>query len=286
MRSPFFLLFLVVVLASCSDYQKVMKSTKVEEKFAFADSLFRVADAGNQTGASRKQRRRAEGACTKAIPMLEELVQLTRGSTLSERVYYEHAKCQFFTKDYIMASYYLSNFTRTFPASAMAEECSFLAAYCYYRNSPNYELDQSDTKAAIEDMQLFLVAYPDSPLKDSANALVRTMRGKLEVKDLNNSRQYYRLRNYQGTITAFSAFVRAWPNSEFREEALFTLLQASAMLARNSVEYRKKQRVAEAIQAYHNFADAFPESPDKREASRLLEELNAYQAQNETSLKP
>lgn len=263
-----------------------MKSTKVEEKFAFADSLYRVAVVGNSDTASRKERRRAEGACTKAIPMLEELVQLTRGSTLSERVYYEHAKCQFFTKDYILASYYLSNFTRTFPASAMAEECAFLAAFCYFKNSPNHELDQTDTKAAIEDMQLFLVSYPDSPLKDSANALVRMMRGKLEVKDLNNARQYYRLRYYQGTITAFNAFVRAWPNSEFREEALFTLLQASAMLARNSVEYRKKQRITEAIQAYHNFADAFPDSPDKREADRILEELNADQARTETSSKP
>lgn len=269
MRPLFFFLGLAVLLASCSDYQRTMKSTNIEQKFAFCDSLFHMAEKGNLPNAARKDHRRAEGACAKALPLLEELVQLTRGSNLSERVYYYHAKCQFWMQDYTLASYYLSNFTKTFPTSEFAEECDFLSAFCYFKNSPNFELDQTDTKAAIQDLQLFLVHYPRTSLRDSANTLIDRLRGKLELKDLNNSRQYYRLRNYQGTITAFNDFLRTWPNSEFREEALYTVMKASYELAMNSVESKRKQRLADAMRAVRTFADAFPESTDRREADRL-----------------
>lgn len=279
MRTALILPLLAACLFSCSDYQKALKGTSVEHKLRIADSLYALAEKGNAPGASRRDESRAMSACEKAVPMLEELVQLTRGSAVSEKVYYYHAKCQYWKQDYILAYYYLSNFTRTFPASERAEECAFLSAICNFKNSPSYELDQTDTKAAIADMQLFVVTYPDSPLSDSATAIILRLRGKLELKDLNNARQYFRLRNYQGAITAFKEFNRVWPNSEFREEALFTILQASALLAEYSVEFRKEQRLKDAIQAYRNFADAFPESPDKREADRLHEELTAKLAQ-------
>lgn len=275
---PVAVVFLALALAACSDYQKVLKSGTVEQKLAYADSLYRIAELGSGPEATRKQRRRCEAACARNLPLLEELVQLTRGGIYSEQVYYQHAKSQFFSKDYIMAYYFLSNFSRTFPASDRAEECEFLAALCNFKNSPIYELDQTDTKNAIDDMQLFLIHYPGSALRDSANTIVRQLRGKLEVKDLNNARQYFRLRNYQSTITAFSAFLQAWPNSEFREEALLTILEASALLARNSVETKRPQRLAEAMRAYHNFADAFPESPEKQKADRIFADLKETQA--------
>ena len=252
------LLFVIstsTTLTSCSDFQKALKSDSIAYKFDVAERYY------------------LKGEYERTLPLWEELIALTRGSSLSEKVYYYHAKSVFGMKDYTLASYYLTNFTKTFPTSTYAEESAFLSAFCYYKNSPNYELDQTDTREAVNDLQLFLVRYPNSILKDSCNLLIDRLRGKLELKQFNNARQYYRLRNYQGTSVAFRNFLKAWPNTEFREESLFTILKADHHLAFNSVESKKKQRIEEAIRSYHNFADAFPESIDKREAARLYGQL-------------
>ncbi len=275
MRLLLFCLVVPALLASCSEFNKAQKSTDIQYKYETAEKFFLMGEEGRAPGATRKQRSRSATGYERAIPLLEELVSLTRGTERSERVYYMHAKSMFGIQDYILASYYLGNFTKIFPTSQYAEECAFLSAYCYYRNSPEFELDQADTRSAIKDLQLFLVRYPNSTLKDSCNTLIDRLRGKLELKDFNNARQYFKLRDYHATSVAFRSFLQDWPNSEFREEALWTILRADHQLALQSVESKRRERIQEAIRSFHNFADAFPESIDRREAERIHQDLQA-----------
>ncbi|MDX9751309.1 MAG: outer membrane protein assembly factor BamD [Flavobacteriales bacterium] len=250
------LLLAAVLLAGCSEFQKAQKSGDVAYKSEVAEKYY------------------AAGKHDRAVPLLEELIVLCRGAECSERVNYLHAMAHFGLKDYILSAYYLANFTRTFPKSRYAEECAFLSAYCHYRNSPAWPLDQEETRHAIDQLQLFMVRYPHTELKDSCNTLIDQLRGKLEVKAYEAARQYYHMRNYQAAGVAFRSFVRDWPNSRFREEALLRTLQADHQLAMNSVADKRGERVAEAIRSYHNFADAFPESRQKALAERIHKELN------------
>jgi outer membrane protein assembly factor BamD len=247
----------LLLVAGCSEFQKAQKSSDREYKAQVAEKYY----------AAEKYER--------AIPLLEELIVLCRGGDCSERMNYLHAMAYFRTKDYIMAAYYLANFTRTFPKSQYAEECAFLSAYCHYRNSPAWPLDQEETRQAIDQLQLFMVRYPRTELRDSCNTLIDQLRGKLERKAYEAARQYYNMRNYQAAGVAFRSFVRDWPNSAYREEALLLTLQADHQLAMQSVEEKRAERVAEAIRSYHNFADAFPESRQMPLADRILKELNS-----------
>ncbi len=247
----------ITLLSGCSEFNKALKSTDTAYKLEVAEKLM------------------AKESWDRAIPLLEELIVLTRGTQLSEKVNYLHAKSTYGMKDFTLAAYYLANFTRTFPKSQYAEECTFLSAYCQYMNSPSYELDQTDTQSAIDQMQLFLVRYPESTLKDSCNTLIDAMRTKLEVKDFHGADQYYRMRNYQAAGVAFRNFSRKWPNSRFREDALFFTLQSDYLLAINSVESKKLDRLKEAIRSYHNFADAFPQSALLADATKLHQNLEA-----------
>ena len=252
---PFFLVF-GLTMAGCSDFHRAQKSDDVALKTRVAEEYY------------------AAGKYDRAIPLLEELIVLCRGGECSERANYLHAKSFFGLKDYIMSAYYLANFTKTFPKSQYAEECAFLSAYCHYRNSPAYPLDQEETRHAMDQLQLFMVRYPATELKDSCNTLIDRLRAKLEVKAYEAARQYFHMRNYQAAGVAFRNFVRNWPNSRFREEALLRTLQADHQLAVNSVEEKRAERVAEAIRSYHNFADAFPESRQLAQAERIYKELN------------
>ncbi len=43
--------------------------------------------------------------------------------------------------------------------------------------------------------------------------------------------QYYKMRNYQAASVAFKNFNREWPNSRFREDAMFFILKSDHELA-------------------------------------------------------
>jgi len=242
-------------LTGCSEFNRALKSDSIPYKIEVAEKYYN------------------KGNYDRAIPLLEELIMLMRGTAESERLNYMHAKAHYMMKDYTMAAYYLEHYTRTFPVGRYTEECAFLNAICYQKNSPNYELDQADTRTAIDQLQLFMVRYPATSMKDSCQALISQLRLKLEVKSYHAAQQYYHMRNYQAASVAFKDFNRQYPNSAFREDAMLRVLQADHALAMNSVENRKEERLREAIRSYHNFADAYPKGVERETAEKLNKEL-------------
>ena len=271
-------LTLVVALAgvSCSDFNKAVKASgegAVGIKMAVAEKYYAVGAAGTAPGATRKQKRRSSGGYERALPLLEELTSLTRGDTLFERVSYLYSKSYFGIKDYVLGGYYLENFSKTFPTSKYAEECSFLSAMCQYKESPEHELDQSATTAAIDQFQLFLSQYPNTGLTDSCNTLIDQLRRKLEMKEHAGAMQYVKTRHYEAAGIALRNFVKKWPNSGFREEVLYSILLTDHDLALNSVDVKKAQRLAEGMRSFDTFADAFPESDRLKAAEGLRDDL-------------
>lgn len=244
-------------LSSCSEFNRALKSDSIPYKLEVAERYYE------------------KGSYDRALPLLEELIMLLRGTDKSERIGYLHAKGYFLMKDYTMAAYYLENYARTFPVGQYTEECAFLNAYCYYKNSPSYELDQSDTRTAIDQLQLFMVRYPATSLKDSCHTLIDRLRTKLEVKAYHAANQYFHMRNYQAASMAFKEFMRQYPNSDYREDAMMRVLRSDHALAVNSIESRKEERLREAIRSYRNFADAYPQGVERDEAEKLLKELNS-----------
>ncbi|MFT3885646.1 MAG: outer membrane protein assembly factor BamD [Flavobacteriales bacterium] len=269
MRRPFlFVLLTAVLLAACGEFSKAVKSTDRQYKMQMAVKYY------------------DKGDYDRSMPLLEELLQLTRGDTMFERVSYYYAKSYFGLKDYILAGYYLDNFAKTFRNSRYAEECSFLSAYCHYKESPGYELDQSDTQTAINQLELFMVRFPETALKDSCNTLIDILRAKLEKKEYYNAMLYVKTRRYEPASLALREFLKHWPNSPYREDVLFNILKADHDLAVNSVETKKAARLEAGARSYDTFADAFPESKRLNDAKRLLADINAQKERLARSTTP
>ncbi|MBK6344122.1 MAG: outer membrane protein assembly factor BamD [Flavobacteriales bacterium] len=246
-------------LTGCSEFNRALKAP------------------GDSAGMALKQRVARKyfdkRSYDRAIPLLEEMIMLKRGTSDFEEISYLHAKSHYLMKDYTMASYFLENYVRTFPAGQHAEECAFLDAICYNNNSPNYELDQTDTRTAIDRFQLFLVRFPNTSLRDSTNNMIDLLRSKLEVKAYHAAEQYFHMRQYQGASMAFKEFMRQYPNSDYREDAMLRILRADHALALNSIETKRADRIQEALRAYRNFADAYPASVERDQAERLRKDL-------------
>jgi outer membrane protein assembly factor BamD len=250
-RVTFFLSFVVFAIAGCSEYNKVLKSKDVNLKYTSAVEFYN------------------KGECYKALPLLEELIGLTRGSQMAEDVYYYHAKSNYCVKDYYLANYFFKSFTKTFSNSPRAEECQFLAALCSYNLSPAYSLDQNDTKTAVDEFQLFLDKYPSSALRDSANTMIEKLNRKLEIKNFEIAKSYVITEKYKAAVSALRGFLKDFPASSFREEALFLVVKSQYLFAEGSIESKKLDRYRATTESYITFVSAFPES-------KLLNEAEGY----------
>ncbi len=241
-----------LLITSCGEYSKALKSTDLNYKFEMAEKYYQ------------------EGEYFKALPLLEELIALYRGTDKGEKVYYYYAYCHYYTNDFYLASFYFKNFTKTYPGSKFSEECLFMSAYCYYKNSPVYSLDQTDTYNAIKQMQLFMNRYPTSERRDTCNVLIGELRGKLEMKSFEIAKQYYKTERYKAAKVAFENTLREFPGTKYREEITFLQLKSSYLLATNSISSKKEERLRETIKSYHKFVDAFGKSSRLREAENIF----------------
>ncbi len=231
----FVFLFVFITLFSCSKYQKILKSDDLEHKY---ESALKYYD---------------DQEYFKAMTLFEEMIGLYRGLDKAEKIYYYYAYCNYYMEDYILAAYYFKNFLRTYPTSKHAEECAFIAAYCYYLNSPEPSLDQSNTMKAIEELKIFTNRYAKSDKVEECNNLIDMLRDKLEIKTFNNAKLYFNLSHYKAAVVSFNNLIIDYPDTRFKEEAYFLILKSNYLLALNSVDSKKKERFESTMAAYNAF---------------------------------
>lgn len=236
------ILGLALAAAGCSEYQKALKSPDYKLKRQVALKLYQKEDY------------------KRALPLIEELLTITRGTSEAEKFYYYYARCHYGIKDYESAQYYFENFLGTFPTSGFAEDAAFMSAYSLYLLSPRYDLDASSTQKAIQELQYFINRYPKSNRVTECNTLIDELRGKLEKKYFRAAILYFNMEYYQAAIVALKNFLKDFPDSRYQEEAHFYMLKSAYLFAQKSVENKKAERFEEAVKFYHTFAEKFPRS--------------------------
>lgn len=236
----------LILLGSCSEYSKVLKADDYGRKFEMANDLYE----NNPTKASR----------VKSIGLYEQVYQRLPKQGEGELAYFRIGKAYYENNDFYMAGYYLGVFPQRFPFSAKAEEALFLSAMCSVNNSPEFSLDQMETKVAINNLQQFANRYPNSPLVDSCNNIIDGLHFKLETKSYEAVILYSKTENYRAAVSSSHGFMEDYPMSVFKESVYYTLVKNSSFLAKNSIESKKMERTEQAIERYSNFVAAFPES--------------------------
>lgn len=241
----------IISFSGCSKYQRILKSNDFEEKFNMAKLLY------------------DNGKYQKAFPLFEELITVFRGTSKAEDVYYYYAYCNYKLGDYMLAGYHFDNFVRTFPRSARAEDAQFMNAKCYFLDSPEPSLDQTSTKKAIDELQLFINRYPESEKVDECNDLMDRLRFKLETKSYNGAKLYYRLGEYKAAIFALRNTLADYPDTRFREEISYMILKSAYQLADNSIESKQVERFEDTVKEVNAFVEKYPRSKNVREAETI-----------------
>lgn len=128
---------------------------------------------------------------------------------------------------------------------------------------------------AIRQFQLFINRYPQSDKVQKCNELIDELRLKLETKDFNNAKLYFRTSNYKASMVAFQNVLKAYPSTIFKEDCLYYILRSSFNYANQSVENKKAERYKLTIENYYKLIDAFPEGKYLKEAEKILLEAQS-----------
>ena len=255
-----------LMLEGCSSqFTKVLKSTDYEYKLKKADEYY-----------ANKKYNYAE-------QLYQELFPVFKGSEKFEELYYKYAYCSYYQKNYIEAENLFQGFLGVFPNSSRAEEIAYMHALTFYKQSPNVQLDQTNTTKAIGMMQSFISSYPNSARVADANQIIAKCRAKLEEKDYLAAKLYYNLQMYQAAGIAFTNLLNSYPESAKGEEYMLMAVKSFYEFAKLSIFEKQEERYAKVVSEYLDFADRYPESKLLKEAEEYknLSQNNIKQIQNE-----
>lgn len=249
------ILILVLMLAvSCNKrYEAAMKSSDKDLILQTANEFF------------------AEGKWAFAVELYSRVAASFSGTEEAANILYNSAEANFQDKNYRLAAHQFKNFYVTNPTDPRAEDAAFKSAYAYYTDSPKYNLDQTSTYSAMNELQSFINAFPESPKVDEANGYINELREKLEKKAFEIAKIYHKTLKFKAAAIAFDNMLDDYPDTKFREEAMMYSLRSKYELAVNYSRFETQElRLQNTITQHKLLLKAFPATKYKDEADKLL----------------
>ncbi len=257
-----YIILVALVLSSCSEYVKLQKSTDPDEKFEAGKNFYQ------------------EGKYNKSVTMFESIVQYYRGTPRAEELLFLLAESYMGQKSYYSASDYYNAYLRNFPRGRFAQEARYQVAYCNYLESPDARLDQSATVEALNALYEYIDIYPNSERVAQCHEYIDELENKLAYKEFLSAKLYYNLglyggNNYRACVITAENALKEYPETKYRDDLLFVILQSKAKEATHSVAEKRKERYSEVIDEYYRYANEFSDGKHIREANRILREARS-----------
>ncbi|MCB0650466.1 MAG: outer membrane protein assembly factor BamD [Saprospiraceae bacterium] len=252
----------LTVFASCkSEFEKTRASGDPKLILAKADAYY------------------ADDNFQKAQSLYELVISSYRGQKEAEEIYYKYAYTYYYQEQYVLAAYYFNIFSKTYSTSDRREEIDYMAAYCNYKMSPTFRLDQTYTIEAINGLQTFINTYPFSERVGECNNLIDEMRKKLEQKAFEEGKLYYDIKRYQASIQSFGNLLVDFPETAEAEQVRYLISRSAYLWASNSFREKQKERYELAIEKAQDYLDLFANGANNKEVENMLnnsrEKLNS-----------
>ncbi len=214
----------------------------------------------------------------KAAELFEDIQGAFRGTDTAQDITFYLANCYLQRKDYESAIHYLDSYIEAYVRGKYLEECNYMLAYCHYKMSPHYELDQTSTVKAIEQLNYCLTMYPMNEKSADAQAMLDEMKDKLAKRELANAKLYYNLGMYMGNnyraavVTSMNA-MNDYPDCKYKEDFAFLIVKSKYKETLNSVAKKLHERSVDAWDECYYFLNEFPDTTHRKEVEKMAEHL-------------
>jgi len=255
MKHLFLYITAVLLMSSCaSKFQKLVKSDDYYQKYVDGLKYYE------------------EGDYERSQILLESIVTIYKGTERDEKIKYTLALCYYQMNDFITAGFYFKHFNKTFPLSEYADDSHFFMALCHYYLSPDYKLDQDRAEKGMTAFKIFVEKFPESEHVAESNRYIEELYLKLSKKAFYNAKLYHKIGEYRAAVIALKEYINKYPDSDYREETLFLILESSYLLAENSVAKKQYERYEATIDEYYEYIDEFPGGKDASQAEKYFNE--------------
>lgn len=167
------------------------------------------------------------------------------------------------TESLVLAENEFREFLTFYPTHARADYAQYRLAFAHYKQMRAPERDQTETKEALKEFEVFFERYPNSPLMPEVKAKWREARDRLSTAWYRVGLYYYRSRWYPGAIDRFRQILKEDPGYTGRDAVYYYL--AESLL--------KTDKKAEAVPYFDRLTKEFDSSEFLEDARRRLTEL-------------
>ena len=163
-------------------------------------------------------------------------------------------------------------FLSFYPTNRRADYAQYKLGMAHFKQMRHPQRDQTETREAVKEFEMFVARYPTSSLLPEANARLREARDRLSEADYLVGYFYYRQKWWPGAIDRFQALLKDDPSYTGRDAVYYYLADALT----------KIKREAEALPLLEKLVQEFEQSEFLVEAQKRITELKT-QALNKTS---
>ena len=230
----------------------------------------RAAEEAFQRGQDLYER----GKYDRAAEYFQHVFDFGRANEWADDAQYFLAQSYFQDRQYLLAANEFTRFVELYRQDARVEEGEYLRALSYYRLSPPYQLDQTDTETALTYLRLYLAKYPQGERAEEVGRMIEELRAKLAKKQYETAGLYERRELYEAAALSYEDVLERYPDSEYADDALLGALRNYKAFAEASIRERQEERYQLAAAAYERLVQLFPESPLLKDAEAVYADVD------------
>jgi outer membrane protein assembly factor BamD len=167
------------------------------------------------------------------------------------------------TESLVLSANEFREFLTFYPTNPKADQAQYKLATTYVKQMKAAARDQSATKDALKEFQVFFDRFPNSALMPEVKKQWREARDRLSEASYLVGYQYYRQRWYPGAVDRFREVLREDPEYSKRDAVYFYLAESLA----------KSSKPAEAVPYFERVLTEFEQSEHTEDAKKRLTEL-------------
>ncbi|MBR5850265.1 MAG: outer membrane protein assembly factor BamD [Alistipes sp.] len=252
------LVVVLVALSGCSGINALLKSEQPEKIYTKALEYY------------------GKAKWSRASTLFEGVEHYYRNTTREDSIKFYNAHCKYKGQDYEMASMLFDDFRKSYGRSPFLEDAEGMYAMCHYYMSPDAKRDQTMTSRALIAINEFISRYPESDRIEQFKQINEELTERLHEKTYLNAYTYYKIGRYKSAIVALKNALRTYPNSKYREQIMFLIVDSAYELADNSVASKQTDRYLSMMDSYLSFCEEFPESKYRKEVDRMAKHARDY----------
>ena len=176
-------------------------------------------------------------------------------------------------ESYISALSEYRDFLALYPTHPRADYAQYRLGMVYYNQMRQPERDQTETRNAVTEFELFLQRYPGSRLINEVREKLREALDRLSENNYVVGKYYHGRKWYPGAIDRLETILSEDPGYTARDAVYYHLADS----------LRRTRRIDEALPMFERLLEEFPESEFIEDATERMTELRQRAARQETA---